>query len=84
MDFCVFQLVKANHVLASKEGKKAKCNKKLDKLLSKYGTIFRDELPSGLSPRRSIDHSIKVEDGIRPRSRPLFQLSPAELLAVKD
>ena len=70
--------------MASGVGKESKGNKKLDDLLSKYSTVFRYELPSGLSPKRSVDHAIELEDGARPSNRPLFQLSPAELMAVKE
>lgn len=59
-------------------------NKKLDSILNKFETVFRDNIPKGLPPVRSIDQYIQVEDGKRPSTRPLFQLSPAELLAVKD
>jgi len=51
-------------------------NHHLKEILSEYEDVFRDELPEGLPPQRSVDHEIKVENGVKPPHRPLFQLSP--------
>jgi len=59
-------------------------DRRLDGILKKYGSVFRSELPDGLPPKRSIEHSIEIEEGSKPPHRPLYQLSPAELKAVKD
>ena len=83
-DFCVYQVAQTNNFLASGVGKESKGNKKLDDLLSKYSTVFRHELPSGLPPKISVDHAIELEDGARPPKNPLIQLSPAELMVVKE
>lgn len=56
----------------------------LQNLLSRFENVFREDLPGGLPPKRSIDHAIEIEEGAKPPSRPLYQLSPAELLAVKE
>lgn len=53
-------------------------------LLEEFHDLFTDELPPGLPPKRSVDHVIEVEDDKKPPNRPIFQLSPAELLPTKD
>lgn len=53
-------------------------------LLDKYKGIFREELPSGLPPRRNVDHSIETFGNGTPPRRGLYQLSPAELNSVKE
>eukprot|EP00171_Calliarthron_tuberculosum_P007039 IDg7039t1 len=56
----------------------------LQRLLSKNAVIFKEELPTGLSPTRCVDHKIETNlDAKRPH-RPLIQLSPAELLETKN
>lgn len=52
-------------------------------LLSQLREVFRDLLPLGLPPKPSVDNAIEKDEGIKPLLRPLYQLSPAELLAVK-
>lgn len=46
--------------------------------------MFRDELPAGLPPERTVDHAIEIDETAKPPLLPLYQLSPAELVAVKD
>lgn len=46
--------------------------------------MFCDDLPSGLPPERDVDHQIDILPGIKTPRRPIFQLSPAELLATKE
>lgn len=53
-------------------------------LLKKYDEVFRDELPNGLPPCRSVDHAIEIEGVHKPPYRSLYQLSPAELVAMKN
>ena len=84
-DFSVFQVVpvpkegtcSASEDLAGKESD-------LKHLLSKYATVFRDDLPPGLPPEREVDHCIETDIMEKPPHRPLYQLSPAELVAVKE
>ena len=57
---------------------------RLEELLKDHETVFRNELPDGLPPVRSVDHEIEIDEKVRPPNRPLFQLSPAELVAVKE
>lgn len=59
-------------------------NRKLQMLLEKYSSVFREELPSGLPPKRSVDHEIATEKDSKPPHRSLYQLSPVELKATKD
>ena len=56
----------------------------LEKLLEKYSSVFREDLPSGLLPEREVDHAIETDDSVKPPHRPLYQLSPVELVAVKE
>lgn len=87
-DFQVFQLVKDNHTFASLHNRKGAAKfqreKELDQLLSKYSSVFREDLPEGLPPEREVDHAIEIDSQVKPPHRPLYQLSPADLLAVKD
>lgn len=53
-------------------------------LLEQFSEVFRDDLPAGLPPKRSVDHTIEIEEDSKPPHRPIFQLSPAELLATKE
>ena len=79
-DFHVFQVV----IREKRESVQEPVNDtKLEKLLEKYGSVFRSELPDGLPPDRSIEHAIEVEEGSKPPHRPLYQMSPAELKATK-
>ncbi len=58
-------------------------NPGLRKMLKKYGSVFREELPSVLPPERAIDHEIEADKDAKPPHRPLYQLSPIELKAMK-
>lgn len=57
---------------------------RLQRLLDSYSSVFRDNLPASLLPHRSVDHAIETEPGAKPPHRPLYQLSPAELVAAKE
>ena len=57
---------------------------KIDAMLEKYKAVFSNELPDGLPPERSVEPAIKTDPNAKPPYRPLFQLSPAELLATKE
>lgn len=81
-DFVVYQLIEKGKLTSGR--KQIKGNKNLNDLLSRFDDVFTDELPAGLPKRRDEDHCIEVEEGSRPPTRPLYQLSPAELLAVKQ
>ena len=81
-DFQVLGLVENAEHLRRNEGK-ASHSQELDNLLYRYHGVFKEELPDGLPPVRSVDHAIETEDGAKPPMRPLYQLSPAELVAVR-
>ena len=53
---------------------------KLRNLLHKYEDVFKE--PTGLPPKRSWDHRIKLESAEQP-NLPTFRMSPAELKEVK-
>ena len=53
-------------------------------LLEKYKELFRDQLPKGLPPKRSVDHEIETSIESKPPHRPLYHLSPVELKATKE
>ena len=82
--FQVFHVMVREVPSELKKVKKGKQDSRLDALLNKYESVFRSELPSGLPPERAVEHEIEVEKGSKPPHRPLYQLSPAELVAVKD
>lgn len=55
-----------------------------DKIINKYSSVFRDDLPAGLPLARGMDHEIKTLDDAKPLYRGLFQLSSSELPATKE
>ncbi len=59
-------------------------SKGMQKLIEKYGNVFRSDLPSGLPPMREVDHEIIVEEDVKPPHRLLYQLSPTVLKAAKE
>lgn len=87
-DFEVYQLVSINNsdFKTSKNGKHIPedVQSKLDEIMTTFKGVFRDHLPPGLPPKRKVDHAIEVPPNSKPPHRPLFQLSPAELLATKE
>jgi len=87
-DFKMFQLVQVNAMkgkpVKSKEELLSSKNAELRRLLCKYEMVLQEELPDGLPPKRSVDHEIEVNGDEKPPHRPLFQLSPAELIAAKS
>ena len=42
-----------------------------------YKESFPEKLAKGHQPKRAIEHSIKLEPGMQPASRPLYKLSLA-------
>ena len=53
------------------------------RLLARFSDVFPDELPSGLPPKRDLDHAIELVDGAVAPSRPVYRMSPAELNELK-
>ena len=53
------------------------------KLLAQFCDVFPDDLPSGLPPKRDVDHRIELVSGSDPPSRPTYRMSPAELNELK-
>lgn len=79
-DFQVFQVVQKPEI-----GNRAMADDaELKALLERFDGTFQDDLPGGLPPERSIDHEIEIDEDAKPPARPLYQLSPAELVAVKQ
>lgn len=80
--FEVFQVLEANNLsMATRGGAQ---NAKLEELLERYEDLFREELPAGLPRERNIDDAIEIDKDAKPPHRPLYQLSPAELLSVRE
>lgn len=69
---------------STRGGIASKVNDELEDLLQRYQGLFKEELPEGLPARQSLDHAIETEEGGKPPMRQLYQLSPAELLAVRE
>lgn len=57
---------------------------RLENLLTKLNSAFRNELPPGVPPSRETDHAIEILFGSKPTLGYLFQLSPTELQATKE
>ncbi len=85
-DINVFQLVPEDN-FETKSGLRIEAEESshpgLKKMLQKYRTVFREELPSGTPPRRNVDLQIQTEKNAKPPHRPLHQLSPVELKAMQ-
>ena len=81
-DFQAFQSIQVN-TIKGYIGKR-NCNPTLEAILQQYHAAFKSELPKGLPPEKAVDHEIEIEDGAKPPHRPLFQLSPVELVACKE
>ena len=56
----------------------------LRNILDKRKNAFQESLPQVLPPQRSLDHEIGTEKEAQSPHRPLYQLSPVELEAMKD
>lgn len=84
-DFIVFQVRVINNKHCSQKNPRAKSqDEDIIKLEEEFSTVFRDDLPSGLPPKRDVDHRIEVTPDSQPPHRGIFQLSSAELLATKE
>lgn len=57
---------------------------KLERLLEGYSSVFREDFPSVFPPEREIYHAIETDDSVKPPHRPVYQLSPVELMALKE
>lgn len=53
-------------------------------LEAKFSTDLRDDLPPGLPLKRKVDHEVETFLDRKAPHHPIFQLSPAELLATKE
>ena len=47
-------------------------------IVRKYDTVFPTDLPAGLPPKRSVDHTIDL-DGPPPATRGVYRMSLSEL-----
>ncbi|TIA84783.1 hypothetical protein E3P99_04119 [Wallemia hederae] len=55
----------------------------LQQLIEEYKDIFPEQLPQELPPRRSVEHSIDLEEGAKPPSRSPYRLSFIEQEELK-
>ena len=51
---------------------------KLKELVDEFEDVFPDTLPKGRPPKRNIVHEIRMEEGVKPPSRPPYRLGLAE------
>lgn len=82
--FAVFHVMVRENQSELQKVKVGKQDARTSALLKKYECVFRSELPAGLPPERSVEHTIEVEKRSKPPHRPLYQLSPAEFKAAKE
>jgi hypothetical protein len=52
-------------------------------IINEFKDVFPDELPSGLPPRREIDHRIELLPGQQPPSRPTYRMGQPEMDELK-
>ena len=50
----------------------------VSELIEEFSEVFKDPLPVGLPPERTVVHSIPTEPGHPPPFRPMYRLSPLE------
>jgi hypothetical protein len=72
IDIKVFKLVEVSNMGCSLNDRQ-RTDPRMEHILKKYNDVFRSELPNGLPPKRSVDHSIETEPGSKPLHRPLYQ-----------
>ena len=53
------------------------------KLLGRYRDVFPKDLPSGLPPKRDVDHRIELVPGSEPPTKAPYRMSPAQLDELK-
>jgi RNase H-like domain found in reverse transcriptase/Reverse transcriptase (RNA-dependent DNA polymerase)/Integrase zinc binding domain/Chromo (CHRromatin Organisation MOdifier) domain/Retroviral aspartyl protease len=56
---------------------------KAKKIVAEFADVFPDELPSGLPPKRDVDHKIVLIPGVDPPSRAPYRMSVKELEELK-
>ena len=81
-DFQVFQAIQVNTINGYNGNRN--CIPKLESLLQQYHLFSKVNYAKGLPPERAVDHEIEIEDGAKPPHRPLFHLSPAELVGCNE
>lgn len=54
------------------------------RIVDDFSDVFRSNLPSGLPPKKSMDHAIETEPDAKIPNRRLFKLSPDELRATRE
>lgn len=55
----------------------------VEKLLTEYSDVFPADLPTGLPPKRVIDHKIEIIPGSSPPCGSVYRMSPSELDELK-
>jgi len=53
------------------------------KLIKQFGSVFPDELPKKLPPKREIEHRIDLIPGSKPASQQVYRMSDYELKELK-
>ena len=62
---------------------KAPINSDASTVINEFKDVFPDDLPSGLPPRREVDHRIELVPGQQPPSRPTYRMSQPEMDELK-
>src|ERR1700682_375681 len=52
-------------------------------IITEFKDVFPEDLPSGLPPRREVDHHVELEPGQSPPSKPTYRLSQPEIDELK-
>lgn len=56
----------------------------LNDIPEEYRDIFREDLPKGLPPKRSVEMSIDLEKDARPKMGPIYKHSRKELEEIEN
>lgn len=73
----------SNHQILFNSESKAAIDPETAKLMKEFSKVPRDDVLTGLPPRRNIEHKIDQQPDSKPSHISIFQLSPTELMATK-
>lgn len=60
-----------------------KDDSEVQNILARYSDVFRDDLPTGILPKRNVEHKVKTDSEVKMTHRQISHLSPEKLLAKK-
>ena len=86
LGLAIVRAVSSAETVTQKDGSAVKSltdHPQAKKLLAEFADVFPDDLPSGLPPKREVDHKIELEPGCVPPTKAPYRMSPLELDELK-